>query len=106
MRIEKTFKNLTTHFEYFESLTNKELKKELKNISSNPIKNFRINLETYGSVVELTLTYNWFNSKCKETYLICEIGEEEDDDVKLAKALRIIYERFAEQVVNNVLIEN
>ena len=111
MRIEQTVTNLTQNKDYFNTILLKQFKKELED-TNDVMKDTTINLETFGSVVKLTVKYKFDNpyyndtETVKEEYLICEIGEEENDDVKLAKALRIIYERFAEQVVNNVLIEN
>ena len=110
MRIEQTITNLINKGKYFRSLSLNQFKEELEDINDGT-RDVTINLETFGSVVKLTVKYKFDNSYnetkiVKEEYLICEIGEEENDDVKLAKALRIIYERFAEQVVNNILIEN
>lgn len=102
MRIEKTLR-IDEKEVYFESLPLKELKKHLFGYEEIVIEN---KLETFGSIVRFTHKQKTFDDTFIEEYVICEIGEEENDDEKLAKALRIIYEKMAEDIVNNILLNN
>lgn len=106
MTIERTVKSggkeLT--YESFDSLSLKTMKNLLK--STNNEKLIENKLETFGSIVKFTYKYKYLGVTYTEEYILCEIGEEENDDEKLAKALRIIYEKMAEDIVNNILLEN
>ena len=102
MRIERTLK-VDEQEVYFESISLKQLKRCLMGYEENVIEN---KLETFGSIVRFTYKHKTFGDTFTEEYVICEIGEEENDDERLAKALRIIYEKMAEDIVNNILLNN
>ena len=100
MRIERTIK-IDGKELYFESISLNTLKRFINVKDEKVLEN---KLETFGSIVMFTYKYEKFNYVATEEYVICEIGEEENDDEKLAKALRIIYEKMAEDIVNNILL--
>ena len=102
MRIERTIKTDGKEL-YFESISLNSLKRFINVKDEKVLEN---KMETFGSIVKFTYKYERFNYVATEEYVICEIGEEENDDEKLAKALRIIYEKMAEDIVNNILLNN
>lgn len=61
----------------------------------------KIKLETYGSIIKLTISYKYFEEKYDDIFLISDIDNEKDVE-SLAKALRIIYERIADEIVKGV----
>lgn len=102
MRIERTLLKDKKEI-CFNSVSLKEMKHLLKDFEEQVIEN---KLETFGSIVRFTYKYKTFGHTFTEVYVMCEINEEENDDEKLAKALRIIYEKMAEDIVNNILLCN
>lgn len=102
MRIERTFIKRGEEIS-FESISIKALKCFLNASGEELIEN---KLETFGSIIKFTYKYKTFGITYIQEYVICEIGEEENDDEKLAKTLRIIYEKMAEDIVNNILLNN